>query len=144
MNQKLWNIVRFWTLKNMVAKFFGNFPFDGKICGFMNDFDVQNFRIFFRNYFKHFFGIKSRALSSLSIVLFKIRNSILYCNNYLTIWLFWTTAGKLNQTLIRHFNSDKPVLTECYKYQPRYFIDNFNRKWTGWLQIQGQFQDQGQ
>ena len=99
---------------------------------------------FFENFFHTFLGIKFRASPSLPIVLFKIQNSIFYCNNYLTIWLFWTTAGKLNQTLIRHFNSDKPVLTECYKYQPRYFIDNFNRKWTEWLQIQGQFQDQGQ
>ena len=40
--------------ENMVAMFFGNFLFDCKICGFMNDFDAQNFRIFFRKFFKHF------------------------------------------------------------------------------------------
>ena len=108
---------------------------------YLCDFHTNHFLRFSRIFFSIFYRKLSLNMAPLflPIVLFKILNSILFCNNYLTIWLFWTTAGKLNQTLIRRFNSDKPVLTEWYKSQPRYFIDNFNRKWTGWPRFKVNF-----
>ena len=71
--------------------------------------------------------LEIRVLPGTPIVWFeKNSNSFPYYYTCLNIWLFCTAAGKLLRVgwlaLIRQFNSYKPVLTECYKSQPLYWL----------------------